>query len=76
MSQSQAPELDTLHHDWEAVHSRLRELEQRLSNEIALYARGRGPRPVDLMAEVEALRAECARRFEALMQGVRRDSAS
>lgn len=75
MSHPRVSDLDKLHHDWETVHTRLRELEQRLSEAIALYARGRGPRPVDLIAEVEALRAECARRFEALMQGVRRDAA-
>jgi hypothetical protein len=75
MSQPSAPQLDHLHHEWEQVHTKLRSLEQRLSDAIALYARGRGPRPVDLIAEVVALRAECARRFEALMAGVRRDSA-
>jgi hypothetical protein len=75
MSQSDTSALDNLHHEWEEVHTRLRELEQRLSDAIALYARGRGPRPIELMSEVEALRAQCARRFEALMTGIRRHSA-
>lgn len=65
----------TLHREWEEVHTRLRQLEQQLSEAITLYARGRGPRPVALMSEVEALRGQCAQRFEALMNGIRRDAA-
>jgi hypothetical protein len=69
--ESAAPELARLHDEWEDVHTELRTLEQRLSEQVALYARGKGARPVELMAEVEHLRTVCSERFQALMTAVR-----
>jgi hypothetical protein len=61
-----------LHDEWEQVHTELRTLEQRLSAEVARYARGQGPRPVELITQVEQLRTVCSARFQALMAGVRK----
>ncbi|HEY0824008.1 MAG TPA: hypothetical protein VGD76_09505 [Ramlibacter sp.] len=64
-------ELEHLHRQWEEVHTRLRIHEQLLSDAMALYARGEGPRPDSIMAEVEQMRAECATRFKAMMDAAR-----
>lgn len=66
--------IEHLHRAWSQVHTRLREQEQRLSSDIAAYAKGRGARPTELMKEVERMRAECSKRFQALMEAVREQS--
>jgi hypothetical protein len=65
-------ELARLHQEWQALHSRLRVQEQLLSDALALYARGEGPRPDVLIGEVEQMRAECSARFKRLMAAVKR----
>ncbi len=60
-----------LHSEWAGIHTRLRSLEQLLSDALQLYARGEGPRPDEIMADVEQLRAECAVRFKRLMEAIR-----
>jgi hypothetical protein len=64
-------ELARLHQDWQELHGRLRVQEQMLSDALALYARGEGPRPDTMIGEVEQMRAECARRFKRLMAAVK-----
>ena len=64
-------ELTRLHQEWQALHSQLRVQEQRLSDALALYARGEGPRPDAVIAEVEQMRAECSLRFKRLMAAVK-----
>lgn len=65
------PELTRLHAEWQALHARLRVHEQLLSEALAVYARGEGPRPDSVIAEVEQMRADCARRFRRLMAAVK-----
>lgn len=65
------PDLQQLHADWHALHSRLRVHEQLLSDALALYAKGEGPRPDSIIAEVEQMRAECSVRFKRLMAAVK-----
>lgn len=60
-----------LHGEWASIHTRLRSLEQLLSDALQLYARGEGPRPDEIMQDVEQLRAECAVRFKRLMEAIR-----
>lgn len=60
-----------LHREWDELHERLRLRERALSDAIAVYARGDGPRPEAMMSEVEQLRAECARRFQAMIAATR-----
>jgi hypothetical protein len=60
-----------LHAEWEEIHSRLRLHEQALSDAIGMYVRGEGPRPQQLAAEIEEMRAVCAERFRALMRAIR-----
>jgi hypothetical protein len=64
-------EVARLHAEWEAIHTRLRENEQLLSDAISLYGRGEGPKPERLLSEVVAMRAECSLRFQAMMAAVR-----
>jgi hypothetical protein len=64
-------ELSRLHEDWEELHTRLRVHEQLLSEALALYARGEGPRPDSVIEEVEQMRADCAQRFKRLMAAVK-----
>ncbi|HEY0823780.1 MAG TPA: hypothetical protein VGD76_08335 [Ramlibacter sp.] len=74
MAQNPAPgdaELARLHADWHALHSRLRVHEQLLSDALALYATGEGPRPDSIIAEVEQMRAECSARFRRMMAVVK-----
>ena len=73
MAQNAAPDrdLEELHADWEALHTRLRVHEQLLSDALALYAKGEGPRPDSIIAEVEQMRADCAARFRRLMAAVK-----
>lgn len=74
MTQDPAPgdaELARLHADWHALHTRLRVHEQLLSDALALYAKGEGPRPDTIIAEVEQMRAECSVRFRRLMAAVK-----
>jgi hypothetical protein len=65
-------ELTRLHEEWQALHTRLRVQEQVLSDALALYARGEGPRPDSIITEVEQMRAECSVRFKSLMAAVKR----
>jgi hypothetical protein len=60
-----------LHAEWEEIHSRLRLHEQALSDAIGMYVRGEGPRPYQLAAEIEDMRAICNQRFRALMRAVK-----
>ncbi len=74
MAQNPAPgdaDLARLHADWQALHTRLRVHEQLLSDALALYAKGEGPRPDSIIAEVEQMRAECATRFRRMMEAVK-----
>lgn len=74
MAQNPAPgdaDLAQLHAHWHALHSRLRVHEQLLSDALALYAKGEGPRPDSIIAEVEQMRAECAARFKRMMAVVK-----
>jgi hypothetical protein len=64
-------DLTRLHEEWQALHSRLRVHEQLLSDALALYARGEGPRPDEIIQEVEQMRAECSVRFKSLMAAVK-----
>ncbi|NNU43340.1 hypothetical protein [Ramlibacter montanisoli] len=64
-------ELERLHADWHALHSRLRVHEQLLSDALAIYAKGEGPRPDSIITEVEEMRAECALRFRRMMAAVK-----
>lgn len=66
-----SPEIARLHAEWEAVHGELRKLEQVLSQCLELYARGLSGRPDHVIAQVEAMRADCARRFQELMVAVK-----
>ena len=65
------PDLARLHQEWQELHARLRVHEQLLSDALALYARGEGPRPDSMIAEVEQMRAECSARFKRLMAAVK-----
>ena len=65
-------ELARLHQEWQELHKRLRAHEQLLSDALALYARGEGPRPDAIIGEVEQMRAECSLRFKRLMAAVKR----
>jgi len=60
-----------LHAEWEEIHSQLRTMEQALSDAIGLYVRGQAGKPVQVIAEVERLRALCGERFQALMRVLR-----
>ena len=73
MAQTPGPrkDLEQLHSDWEDLHTRLRVHEQLLSDALALYAKGEGPRPDSIITEVEQMRAECAARFRRLMAAVK-----
>ena len=74
MAQSQPPDdtdLAQLHAEWHALHTRLRIHEQLLSDALALYAKGEGPRPDSIIGEVEEMRAECSARFKRLMAAVK-----
>ena len=64
-------DLPRLHAEWHALHSQLRVHEQLLSDALALYARGEGPRPDTIIQEVEQMRAECSLRFKRLMAAVK-----
>jgi hypothetical protein len=64
-------ELARLHQRWEELHTKLRAHEQILSDAVALYARGQGPRPDAIMKEVQAMRAECSGRFRKMMDAAR-----
>jgi hypothetical protein len=64
-------DLTRLHAEWDALHTRLRVHEQLLSDALALYARGEGPRPDAIIQEVEQMRAECSARFKRLMAAVK-----
>lgn len=64
-------ELARLHAEWQELHTRLRVHEQLLSEALALYARGEGPRPDSVIEEVEEMRADCAQRFRRLMAAVK-----
>jgi hypothetical protein len=64
-------DLEQLHADWHALHTRLRVHEQLLSDALALYAKGEGPRPDSIIKEVEQMRAECSARFKRLMAAVK-----
>jgi hypothetical protein len=66
------PDLAGLHAQWQDLHSRLRVHEQLLSDALALYARGEGPRPDTIIDEVEQMRAECSARFRRLMAAVKK----
>jgi hypothetical protein len=73
MAQAPGPDqdLEQLHADWESLHTRLRVHEQLLSDALALYAKGEGPRPDSIISEVEQMRAECSVRFKRLMAAVK-----
>jgi hypothetical protein len=73
MAQNPGPdkELEALHAEWEALHTRLRVHEQLLSDALAIYAKGEGPRPDSIISEVEQMRAECALRFRRMMAAVK-----
>lgn len=60
-----------LHQEWEEIHSILRAKERLLSEAVERYARGLGPRPDDLMNEVQRMRMDCAARFRSLMDALR-----
>jgi hypothetical protein len=60
-----------LHAEWDEIHSELRMMEQVLSDAIGLYVRGQAGKPVEVIAEVERLRALCAERFQALMRALK-----
>lgn len=64
-------DVEQLHADWHELVERLRSRELLLSLTLATYARGEGPRPDQLMAEVLELRAECSRRFKAMLGALR-----
>lgn len=64
-----------LHQEWEEIHSRLRLHEQALSDAIGMYVRGEGPRPDQLIVEIEHMRAICGQRFQALMTAIKGQSA-
>ena len=66
------PELAALHARWQELHARLRVHEQLLSDALALYARGEGPRPDAMIDEIEGMRIECAARFKRLMAAVKK----
>jgi len=57
-----------LHAEWEEIHGQLRSMEQALSDAIAMYVRGQGAKPVQVIADVERLRVLCGMRFQALMK--------
>jgi hypothetical protein len=73
MAQTPGPDrdLERLHADWHALHTRLRVHEQLLSDALAIYAKGEGPRPDSIISEVEQMRAECALRFRRMMAAVK-----
>lgn len=64
-------EIAHAYESWAELQTLVRRKEQELAEAIALYARGRRSRPLKLMGEVEQLRAECARQFQALMTVLR-----
>lgn len=67
--------LERLHAEWQEVHVKLRAKEQSLSRALALYAKGKGPRPDAIIREVSDMRAECSQRFTRLMAAVREPGA-
>jgi len=70
-SSASADDIARLHEEWSAIHTRLRNVEQLLSEALRIYARGEGPRPDAMMEDVEQLRADCAVRFKRLMEAIR-----
>ncbi len=69
-------EIGRLHEEWSVLHTRLRSVEQQLSDALRVYARGEAARPDHLMEDVEHLRAECAARFRRLMDAIRAQPAA
>jgi len=65
------PQLAEIHRQWTGINERLREQERQLAIELAVYARGKGPRPDSTIATVQQMRQECAKRFQALMDATR-----
>lgn len=70
-----AADLARLHAEWQEIHDRLRRQEQVLSEQIERYVRGAAARPDALIEEVQRMRADCAQRFQQLMEAVRADGS-
>lgn len=64
-------DIGRLHFEWEEIHSRLRLHEQALSDAIGMYVRGEGPRPEQLVSEIEHMRLICGARFDALVAAIK-----
>jgi hypothetical protein len=61
---------------WRDKRQLLQHASQRLERALDAFAHGEGPEPVQLKAELEALRAECDQLFLAILEAVRAAQAA
>jgi len=63
------------HATWDAANRHVRECERKLAAALSDYEAGKAPLPIELLHEVEALRADCGVKFKALLAAMHTETA-
>jgi hypothetical protein len=66
--------LKEAHAIWDAANQDVCACERKLAQALSEYEAGRAPLPSELLAQVQALRADCNAKFKALLAAMRNES--